>query len=666
MKIKRFQIKNITSYRDRTEFFFDRGINILIGPNGGGKSNLQKTLALVLSKYFILQYDFRRNDQETKIERIDFWNRRVLERSLARFVTDPSDQEIEIELEPEASDTANMRAIGENLARFNEELEYWESPPELYEPLSHLGAIEASASLTYRIVNFELQEPPDGTPEWAFMKYLNTFFKFMRLSTHIEGIRLTSPVFFFFSQRHFDRSVEIQPNDITEQSYYSGFRSAYEAAMGENTNLLQWGARHFARLYWKALNDAAAKKDAVAWELYALEPDVKLLSEYLLQLGYRWDFLTDQDRVSFVFALLKGGMKLTANMFSSGEREIVHFLLAMFALNVKDGVILVDEPELHLHPSWQRIFLGLFRDLAPSRNNQFILATHSPVFVTPDTVNDTTRIFRAPDSASRRIALKEIELLEKKSLVRMINSQNNERVFFADKAILVEGITDRLVLASLLDGASALFANNEAIEIVEVGGKASFADYRLFLGKLETPCFVVADLDYLTIIGSDTIPSLFVADQEKVMESLKDKKGLDARKMIETLDAAVRSGDTSNLGAFLDYLRSRHRRLKAPLTEAEQTSLDFELGRLSGENVLVLRCGEIEDYLPPGVSGVKAIVELIADRNWINRVDAPERRVELAELARRILGVEKEKAKAFLEQARAGNVAFPQPISQQT
>ncbi len=42
MKIRRFPLKNVTSYRERVEFAFDDRLNILIGPNGGGKSNLQK------------------------------------------------------------------------------------------------------------------------------------------------------------------------------------------------------------------------------------------------------------------------------------------------------------------------------------------------------------------------------------------------------------------------------------------------------------------------------------------------------------------------------------------------------------------------------------------------------------------------------------------------
>src|SRR5467141_1674139 len=125
MKIKRFRLTNITSYKEPTEFAFDDRINILIGPNGGGKSNVQKALAMVLSTYFIQQYEFKSNDQEVSIEPFVLWNRRALERELSRFFQDQRDQEIEIELVPEASDLRNIDSIGKNLDRLNERLEFW-------------------------------------------------------------------------------------------------------------------------------------------------------------------------------------------------------------------------------------------------------------------------------------------------------------------------------------------------------------------------------------------------------------------------------------------------------------------------------------------------------------------------------------------------------------
>lgn len=58
MKIRKLTIQNVTSYRERTVFTFENDVNIVIGTNGGGKSNLQRILAPTLSKYFIHQYDF--------------------------------------------------------------------------------------------------------------------------------------------------------------------------------------------------------------------------------------------------------------------------------------------------------------------------------------------------------------------------------------------------------------------------------------------------------------------------------------------------------------------------------------------------------------------------------------------------------------------------------
>jgi putative ATP-dependent endonuclease of the OLD family len=664
LKIRKLTIKNVLSYKQRTEFVFDKRISILIGPNGGGKSNLQRILALVLSKYFIHQYEFKRNDQEVKIEVFDPWTRRVLERNLEKYLGDSSDQEIAIELVPERSDVDNIKAIGNNLGRFNEQLSYWESPHESYPPLAHAEDIAVSPSFTYEIRNLSLKEPTLDTPAWAFKEYLHTFFIFMRLASKLPDVTLSSPVFFFFSERTFNKNIEIQTSQLTDQSYFQGYRSAYQAAMGENTNLLQWGAQHFVRLYRKAVNRAAEKRGATTEDFFSVEPDVQLLNRYMRQLGYKWTFLTDEDSVSYAFSLLKDETWLTADKFSSGEREIVHFLLAMFALNVKDGLVLIDEPELHLHPRWQRIFLGLFRDLAPEKNNQFIISTHSPVFVSPDTINNITRVYKPLREGSTKVALKDIELPQMKNLVRMINSQNNERIFFADKVVLVEGISDRLVLSSLLDGACSRFANNEAIEIVEVGGKNNFADYRSLLKALMTRSFIVADRDYLSLVGSEGVRSLFVADPHKLWDVLiKDKKSTDAVAMVAMLKQAIETADVKDLSAFWAYFTGRQQRLKTSLSEPEEIALTSDLDRLRLDDILVLRSGEIEDYLPLGVADVKGIVTMITNRNWINDVPDESRRLELGRIVCMILDVPAEDRILFESELRQTRVVFPMPVS---
>lgn len=41
------------------------------------------------------------------------------------------------------------------------------------------------------------------------------------------------------------------------------------------------------------------------------------------------------------------------------------------------GVVLIDELDIHLHPSWQRQIAGWLREVFP--NLQFFVATHSPL-----------------------------------------------------------------------------------------------------------------------------------------------------------------------------------------------------------------------------------------------------------------------------------------------
>jgi putative ATP-dependent endonuclease of OLD family len=189
-----------------------------------------------------------------------------------------------------------------------------------------------------------LEPTPLETPAWAFREYLREFFIFIRVADHIPALRLSAPVFFFSSDRTLTKNFEVQAGQLTEQSHFDGIRSAYQAATGESMNLMQWGAQHFVRLHRRAVNAGAEVVDKTWRTFYLEDPDVKLLNHYMHQLGYSWTFATDNDQLRYELILEKDGERRSSGMFSSGEREIVHFLLAMFALNVRDGLILVDEP----------------------------------------------------------------------------------------------------------------------------------------------------------------------------------------------------------------------------------------------------------------------------------------------------------------------------------
>ncbi|MCB9677026.1 MAG: AAA family ATPase [Alphaproteobacteria bacterium] len=64
---------------------------------------------------------------------------------------------------------------------------------------------------------------------------------------------------------------------------------------------------------------------------------------------------------------------------SSGERKII-FLFAEILMHCgPNGILLIDEPEAHLHPDWQRRMPGALQALLPE--GQIIAATHSPYII---------------------------------------------------------------------------------------------------------------------------------------------------------------------------------------------------------------------------------------------------------------------------------------------
>jgi predicted ATP-binding protein involved in virulence len=87
----------------------------------------------------------------------------------------------------------------------------------------------------------------------------------------------------------------------------------------------------------------------------------------------------------------KQGQRVTVNQLSDGEKCLMAMIgdlarrLAI-ANPVRenplegDGVILIDEIDLHLHPKWQRILIPRLREVFP--NCQFLVSTHSPHVIT--------------------------------------------------------------------------------------------------------------------------------------------------------------------------------------------------------------------------------------------------------------------------------------------
>ena len=81
----------------------------------------------------------------------------------------------------------------------------------------------------------------------------------------------------------------------------------------------------------------------------------------------------DSEKLRFI---IDGKLSIEANQLSSGEKQLLIILLTVLLEDGQEYVLMMDEPEISLHISWQYELLNWILELNP--NVQLILTTHSP------------------------------------------------------------------------------------------------------------------------------------------------------------------------------------------------------------------------------------------------------------------------------------------------
>ncbi len=99
-----------------------------------------------------------------------------------------------------------------------------------------------------------------------------------------------------------------------------------------------------------------------------------------------FDKIDNNDPTEIKIIFTKFGKQIDIDSLSTGEKQIV-FRGTQLLKNssvIKDGTILIDEPELSMHPKWQEGVLSFYRNLFTNngiQNTQIIIATHSEYII---------------------------------------------------------------------------------------------------------------------------------------------------------------------------------------------------------------------------------------------------------------------------------------------
>ncbi len=174
---------------------------------------------------------------------------------------------------------------------------------------------------------------------------------------------------------------------------------------------------------------------------------------------------------------------------------VIALLNAYKVLKRSGAILLIEEPEVYLHPHARRYFYSLLRDLA-DQGNQIFYTTHSPEFVDLSNYEYVSIVRKSPLEGTKvkqaRLNLTPGSKEELKLLTQFDVSRNE--IFFANKVMLVEGTTERYSLPYIFK-LKNIDINREGISIIDSGGKENLEFFIRIIKEFEIPFVVLHDED---------------------------------------------------------------------------------------------------------------------------------------------------------------------------
>ncbi len=220
------------------------------------------------------------------------------------------------------------------------------------------------------------------------------------------------------------------------------------------------------------------------------------------------------------------GVHLPEGYNGLGTRNLIYMLLQLEtfhktyrARSIRPGthLVFIEEPEAHLHPQMQEVLIAQLNEAVsalsakytdePPWQVQFVISTHSPHVANAASFEAVRYFLSSPPNreGTRRAKVKDFRKgsdtipKEDREFLHQYMTLTKCDLYFADKAILVEGTTERILIPRIVrlmdkELAPEKKLGRQYITTIEVGGAYAHIFYPL-LDFLELKSLIITDID---------------------------------------------------------------------------------------------------------------------------------------------------------------------------
>uniref|UniRef100_UPI003ADBCC53 ATP-dependent nuclease n=1 Tax=Paracoccus sp. T5 TaxID=3402161 RepID=UPI003ADBCC53 len=198
-----------------------------------------------------------------------------------------------------------------------------------------------------------------------------------------------------------------------------------------------------------------------------------------------------------------------ASSFGHGTQRSIQIALIKCLADVKREVggnagrttlLLIDEPELYLHPQAIEVVRVALSRLAED-GYQVVVTTHSANMISRADAPNALLVRRSAMEGTRCYPrLKDIvqhaidgAVHQSEVLFRLSNST---KILFSERVAITEGKTERTILPAVFDKLFGLTPGEDKLGLVDVGGVNNIIDTMKVLAAMGLPCKAIVDLDF--------------------------------------------------------------------------------------------------------------------------------------------------------------------------